>query len=229
MTRKGYIKVYRQIVDTAIWADSDKLKLWMMCILKASHEDHDVMVGNTIIHLEKGEFLTGRDALECEFNKGVKREKRVSGKTLFRYLEMFEKLKMLSIKKSNKYTVISLINWGKYQSFNNGNVQELSQSCPASVPIVSTNNNVNNIYTRARAREELFDKVENLLCRPLSQMEFMRTADIADTYGEDNTIAAVKLAEKQNGRSISYLETILRNQRSKKTPVKKEGAWNEYE
>ena len=60
-------------------------------------------------------------------------------------------------------------------------------------------------------------------------MEFMRTADIADTYGEDNAIAAVKLAEKQNGRSISYLETILRTQRRKKTPVQKEGAWNEYE
>ena len=111
MAKQGYIKLYRQIVNTAIWCDSDKLKLWMLCLLKASHDARDVITGNSIVRLDRGQFLTGRDALENEFNHGVRREKRVSGKTLFRYLEMFAQLQMLSIKKSNKYTMVTVLNW----------------------------------------------------------------------------------------------------------------------
>ena len=49
MSKQGYIKLYRQITDTPVWADSDKLKLWLMCLMKATHDEKTQVVGNQII------------------------------------------------------------------------------------------------------------------------------------------------------------------------------------
>jgi len=96
---KGYIKVHRKIQKSSIWVDPFKFKLWMLCLMKASHSDTETLIGNQLIKLEKGQFPTGRDALEREFNAGVTKKNRVTGLTLFRWLELFEKLEMLTSKK----------------------------------------------------------------------------------------------------------------------------------
>lgn len=91
MSKQGYIKLYRQITDTPVWADSDKLKLWLMCLMKATHDEKTQVVGNQIIELKAGQFITGRSALSDEFNRDVKKDRRVDGLTLFRWLSLFEK------------------------------------------------------------------------------------------------------------------------------------------
>ena len=221
MARQGYIKLYRQIVNTAIWCDSDKLKLWMLCLLKASHDARDVITGNSIVRLDRGQFLTGRDALENEFNHGVRREKRVSGKTLFRYLEMFAQLQMLSIKKSNKYTIVTVLNWDKYQYSCPEDVPKVSSDCPESVQVLSTNKNEKNIYIGP------FDRAESLICRTLNQNEFMRVKNLVDVHGADEVEKVINAAIEKNKRSISYVETVLNNRAKEKKA--KEGAWDEYE
>lgn len=137
----GYVKLYRKIKNTSVWSDSDKLKLWIYCITEATHEPKTIVNGNTAVKLEKGQFFTGRNILEKEFNKGVKKSKMVSGKTLFRWLELFEKLEMLSIKKTNKFSIVTVTNWDKYQC----NDQQVSNKCPTDVQQVSTIKNIKNI------------------------------------------------------------------------------------
>lgn len=134
MAKQGYIKLYRQISETAIWIDSDKIRLWLWCLFKCNFKESECLIGNQVIKLSKGQFVTGRKSLELEFNKGVDKEKVVSGKTLYRWLEIFEKMKMLSIKKTNKYSIITVLNWNSYQ----GNVQQVSNKCPADVQQMST-------------------------------------------------------------------------------------------
>ena len=38
-----------------VWTDSDKLKLWLMCLMKATHEGKTQVVGNQIIELKPGD------------------------------------------------------------------------------------------------------------------------------------------------------------------------------
>lgn len=116
MAKQGYIKLYRQIEETAIWADSDKLKLWLLCLMKASHDEQIQVIGNQTITLSPGQFTTGRFSIQEEFNKGVSKKKCVDGLTLFRWLNLFENLKMLNIKKTNKYSIVTIVNWHKYQT-----------------------------------------------------------------------------------------------------------------
>ena len=122
MSNQGYVKMSRGIMKSTIWCDSDKYKLWNLCLFKAQHTKNTFMVGNQHIALEPGQFITGRNDLSDDFNYGVKKSKKISGLTLFRWLESFEKLEMLNIKKTNKYTIVTVNNWCKYQ----GNEQQMN-------------------------------------------------------------------------------------------------------
>lgn len=116
MARKGYIKMYRQIIDSDVWCDAYKFKLWSYCLMKACHRPQKALVGNQILQLKKGEFITGRNDIEREFNRGCKEEDFVTGRTLIRWLKLFEEMEMLSIRSTNRYSIVTVINWEKYQN-----------------------------------------------------------------------------------------------------------------
>lgn len=136
----GWIKVHRKLMESPIYSNAGMLKLWIHCLLKASHTEHEHLVGMQLVKLEPGQFVTGREALAEEFNKGAKKDEVVSGRTLWRWIKNFETWQMLSIKSSSKFSVITVINWSSYQSFD----QHVSSTCPADVQHVSTNKNVKN-------------------------------------------------------------------------------------
>lgn len=128
-------------MDNPIYSNANMLKLWIHCLLKASHAEHKLLVGNQMVVLEKGQFVTGRDSLSEEFNKGAKSDEVVAARTLWRWLKNFETWEMLSIKSTTKYSVVTVFNWSSYQ----GGDQQVSSKCPTDVQQVSTNNNVNNV------------------------------------------------------------------------------------
>ena len=154
MSKQGYIKLYRQIADTPIWADSDKLKLWLMCLMKATHDEKTQVVGNQIIELKAGQFITGRSALSDEFNRDVKKDRRVDGLTLFRWLSLFEKMEMLNIKKTNKYSLVTVLNWDKYQGQRTSNEQQLNNKRTSNEQQLNTNKNDKNVKNVKNEKKE---------------------------------------------------------------------------
>ena len=154
MSKQGYIKLYRQITDTPVWADSDKLKLWLMCLMKATHDEKTQVVGNQIIELKAGQFITGRSALSDEFNRDVKKDRRVDGLTLFRWLSFFEKMEMLNIKKTNKYSLVTVLNWDKYQGQRTSNEQQLNNKRTSNEQQLNTNKNDKNVKNVKNEKKE---------------------------------------------------------------------------
>ena len=55
----GYIKLHRQLIESPAFQNEQLLKVWICCLLKASHTEHDEIVGHQIIHLEPGQFVFG--------------------------------------------------------------------------------------------------------------------------------------------------------------------------
>lgn len=135
----GWISLHRKLIDNPIYSNAGMLKLWVHCLLKASHAEHDLLVGNQVIKLQPGQFVTGRNALASEFNKGAKKEDMVSPITLWRWLNLFEKLEMLNIKKTTKYSVVTVINWSMYQP----NEQQMNNKRTTNEQQMNTNNNGN--------------------------------------------------------------------------------------
>src|SRR5690606_25892138 len=140
--------LHRKLKDNPVWTDPNYLKLWIYCLFEASHKAREQMVGNEIIKLKRGQFITGRSALAEEMNRGVKPKQRLSERTWFRYLKNLEEWGMLSIKSTNKYSIITIDNYDIYQSVSSKTVQESDQQmtnkCPTNDQQMSTNNNVNN-------------------------------------------------------------------------------------
>lgn len=140
MADGGWIKVYRKIRQSFVWTDANQLKLWLLILMKASHDGNRFLFNGQQVDVSSGQFVTGRDAIASEFNAGAKPVQRVSGRQLWRWIKLFEKEQMLSIKSNTKYSVITVISWGEYQEDD----QRLSIASPSSVHQVSTIKNAKN-------------------------------------------------------------------------------------
>lgn len=104
----------------------------MYCLLKASHKEHEQLIGDSIVQLKQGQLATGRNAISA-----------ATGLTPQNVKTAISKLKTLGIltsKPTNKYSIISIVNWDCHQQDN----QQVTNSQPASNQQVTTNKNVKN-------------------------------------------------------------------------------------
>lgn len=107
MEDKSWIKLYRKILKSPIWENEKALKVWIWCLVKATHEERIQLVGQQEILLQKGQFVFGR--------KKASKELQMSESMVYRYMKVLEKLQMLNIKSNNKFSVVSIEKWEDYQ------------------------------------------------------------------------------------------------------------------
>ena len=119
---RGYVKLYRKSVDSSIFAHEGLWKLFCLCLMKANHEETEVMLPGTLkaIKLKPGQFITGRYQLHYDYHQGHKRKKyslkaAPTAITLYRWLLSLRDMQILNIKSYNKYSIISITNWHLYQ------------------------------------------------------------------------------------------------------------------
>lgn len=137
---EGWVSLHRKVRLSAVWQDAELFRLWCLCLLKATHKPHKQMIGNQYINLEPGQFVTGRDALAEEYNRDLSPSKRVKPLTLWRWIQKLEKLENLNIKSTNKYSVITVVNWSEYQETE----QQMNNKRTTNEQQMITNNNGNN-------------------------------------------------------------------------------------
>ncbi|MFA8439327.1 DnaD domain-containing protein [Pueribacillus sp. YX66] len=127
MISKGWIKLHRKLLNNPVFQDPYLLKLWMYCLLKASHKEHKQLVGKEIVTLQEGQFIWGRNEAANELNHGTRPKEQKSPSTWERYLKLLEELEMLNRKTNNKCTVITIVNWRVYQDYDDENEQQSEQ------------------------------------------------------------------------------------------------------
>jgi hypothetical protein len=141
---EGYIQLHRQIIDSAVFANPNHLKIWLWILIKAHHKEKEIPIkiggGNSTLTVKRGEFIFGRNTSSDELC--------MSGSMIYRALQKFEKLKMITIKSNNQYSIISICNYDTYQSTINTErttaEPDVNQTRTRREPDVNTNNNVNN-------------------------------------------------------------------------------------
>lgn len=209
---RGYIKLYRKVMDSFVWTNPQMLKLWMLCLMKASHENRKFLFNGQEIRVSSGQFVTGRDAIGKEFNEGVPSDQRVVSRTLWRWLKKFENEQMLSIESNTKYSIISIKNWSEYQVSD----QQLSSDCPSSVQHLSTYKNEknekndkkvvvsekNDFSNVVQSYEQVFGMINSLTIQNLQMW--------CEDLSPDLVLEAIKISAKANAYSFKYAETILK-------------------
>lgn len=151
---EGWICLHRKILENPIICkDSDYFTVWCYLLLTATHKDKNILFGGKKIILKEGQLITGRKVISEKFKISESKVKRI--------LIELENDQLIDRQRSNKNSLISILNWHKYQKSDQQKIQQMTSKWTASDQQVTTNNNetINNIYnnylynTREKVKE----------------------------------------------------------------------------
>lgn len=132
----GWIKIYRDLDKKGFYRDSHFVHLWIHVLLKANHREAEFMWNGKLKKLKRGQFLTGRKALQEE--TGINEHK------IERILKLFESEQQIEQQKTNRFRLITVKNYEKYQDREQQNAQQMSNKCTTDEQQMSTNKNDKN-------------------------------------------------------------------------------------
>jgi hypothetical protein len=147
--KDGYVKLYRKIIDSAIFTDPELLKLWLYCLLKASHKEiYESVDGiKEPVHLMPGQFVTGRYSLHREYYQR-KKKKQKSPLTVWNWMQILKNLGNIDIKSNNKFSIVTIVNRDSYQGTftknEHQNEQQTNNRLTTDYQQTITNKNVKN-------------------------------------------------------------------------------------
>ena len=147
IANQGWIKLHRKIMDSQVWANPHLYRLWSYCLMMANHRKTFVMVEGVVkpVEIQPGQFITGRFSLHKALYPKKDRNWK-SPKTAWRYLETLQDMRNLTIKTTNRFSIVTICNWGVYQTAvlenDQANDQQLTNSCPTVDQQLTTNKKV---------------------------------------------------------------------------------------
>ena len=150
---RGYVKLWRKSLDAG-WIKNHKLwAFWTWCLMKATHKEYTLIVGLQAVHLMPGQFVFGRRA--------AAKETGLSEQEIRTIIAFLVKAGNLTIKTTNKFSIITIINWPIYQG---SDIDNQPANQPTTNQQLTTNKNVKNkTYTsdspEVRLSELLLEKI----------------------------------------------------------------------
>lgn len=105
---KGWISIYRSIQEHWLWQEKpyDKAHAWIDLLLSANHKENKVLLGNELILIEAGSFITSQSKLMNSWGWGNTKVRN--------FLKLLAKDNMIKYSGEN-YTLIKIINYEMYQ------------------------------------------------------------------------------------------------------------------
>ena len=136
---QGWISLHRKIQCHPFYKERrkfSKFEAWIDLLLEANHTDKDWIVGNEVIPVKRGSFITSEIQLmeRWQWSKSKVRA----------YLILLQSENMIIKKSDTKKTTISIVNYDNYQD--NGTTKKPKKDCKKTAKELQkdTTNNVNN-------------------------------------------------------------------------------------
>lgn len=111
----SFIKLDRKITEWGWFTDSNTLKLWIYLLVNAQYHD-SVYKG---IEIKRGQLLTGR--------KKLARNLEMTEQQIRTCLEHLQLTNEITIKSTNKYSLITIVKYGFYQGWDDDGNQQINQ------------------------------------------------------------------------------------------------------
>jgi DNA replication protein DnaD len=105
--------MFRCIEDNILWRTNEpycKRAAWQDLILLANHDDNDFILGNQKMVVRRGQHWTSIKKLEQRWGWSEKKVKS--------FLQLLETENMIYLETTNRGSMITLVNYGKFQDFN---------------------------------------------------------------------------------------------------------------
>lgn len=186
---QGWVKLHRSILDWEWYSDTNTFKVFMHLLLTVNHEEKKWRG----IVINAGQIVTSRANLAEQLNLGVQAV-RTS-------LDKLKSTGELTIATTNKYTIITVTNWIKYQDTNQQVNQQLTNKQPTTNQQLTT--------TKECKNERRKEKKENIY--PPEFEIFWEKFPRQRRGGRDDSLSAWMKAIKRSTPEeiLNGLETYL--------------------
>lgn len=201
---QGWIKIHRKIKESWIWEDKpyDRTHAWFDLLLRANHQDKKIMLGNELIEVTRGSFITSELKLSAEWGWS---------KTKLRcFLKLLQDDNMIEIFTDRKKTTINIVNYNVYQDIEN---QEKTTEKPQEnhektnkKPIKNTNKNEKNVKNEKNDKEiiikQQIDEVWNYYVSKIKALGLERKKT-------SNKIKHISARLSEDGFTVEQLKKVL--------------------
>jgi hypothetical protein len=127
----GYVRLYRQILDTSFFNNSHTFHLFIHLLLTANWKEKKTVFNGEEIIIKRGSLIFGRKKTAVATG--------ICESTIYDNIKTLEKLNTIQIKSNNKFSIITIVNYNKYnpieekattkqQQSNNKNPKKQQQS-----------------------------------------------------------------------------------------------------
>ena len=105
----GWIKLHRKIINTSwYYKRSAVVHLFIHLLIKANHQENKFFWNGKEITIKRGEFITGLNKLSEETG--------ISIQSIRTALTILKSTNTITIKSTNKFSIIQIVNYDQYQS-----------------------------------------------------------------------------------------------------------------
>ena len=192
---KGWISLHRKILDNPILSRGriySRFEAFVFMLLKANHKENKAVIGNQLINIKTGSFITSQKKLMKEFRWGSTK--------LRAFIKLLEADKMIETKTTTYSTRIIIINYSSYQNIQTTNKTQSNGIQTANKLQSKTNNNDRIMFNKdnKEIRESNFrDKVSKLFIDifPNEPIEILES--FTDYWTESNINGKKMRFEKQ--------------------------------
>jgi hypothetical protein len=199
-SQKGWIALYRQLIDSRVFQNEGLLKVWIWCLLKARHKPGwaTMKVGRseTEVWLEKGQFVYGR--------KSAAKQLRMKPDSVRTRMEKLKNMQNITIDSTTHYSIITVVNWDTYQQQEKNNTIDDTSRTPAGHQPDTTNNNGNHVLNHGDNGQQQ----AGCSCgEPLSFKEEAKSQP-ASQDGEQPPVDSIEDEARRHGIAAETMEHI---------------------
>lgn len=204
--QKGWVGIYRSIQDHWLWQEKpfSKGQAWLDLLLSANHKDNKFLLGNEILQVKRGSFVTSE--LKLMEKWGWSKSKVRS------FLDLLQQDHMIVKISDKKKTTINIVNYEDYQELRTTKEPQKDHARTTKEPCRDTNNNDNNDNKYINNNKEEINPIKvyqnNIFPMP-GVIEIEGIREWSNTLGNELVVQAIEIAAENNVRNWRYIERIL--------------------
>lgn len=152
---EGWIKLHRQIVDNDLWFSErfSKAQAWMDLLLLANHKTKTAFLRGVEVSVDKGQLAYSIVSLSKRW--------QWNERTVDKYLKWLENKQMIQTKKTNVTTLITIVNYCKYQDNTEQSTEQYTERVQSRVQ--TNKNDKNEKKLLDKSNKVVNDQVEFVL------------------------------------------------------------------
>lgn len=226
----GWIKIHKSIWRNPWMYRPNVLTVWVYILCHVEWRPTDVVFEGQRITLQPGQGIFKL--------REMARELRIPRSSLFRVIDVLKSEKQIETQTSPRNTLITVVNWKKYQLVGTqngtqvGHKRDTSGTQTGHLPIIKEKEEEeesisNNNYSDSNILQPVDNLVDNFdedahdariffqerICPIRNLQENVRLEALVNTYGLGAFKDAVTAAKQHGGRTLQYVEKVLQNTR----------------